>query len=73
MTNQGYAIALSFLICLITPSTSLATGISKPVFPSQDVRSTADELVQTGVQQFLDQKFDQLLSIANLAMEKQDY
>jgi len=62
MTNQGYAIALSFLICLITPSTSLATGISKPVFPSQDVRSTADELVQTGVQQFLDQKFDQAMA-----------
>jgi CHAT domain-containing protein/Tfp pilus assembly protein PilF len=63
MKSKGYAIAILFVIGLTTPITSWAAGISNPSIPSQDVRSPADELVQTGLHQFQSQKFD--LAIAS--------
>jgi CHAT domain-containing protein len=63
MKSKGYEIAILFAIGLTSPIAAFATGLSNPTIPSQDVRSTADELVQTGLQQFRAQKFD--LAIAS--------
>jgi len=63
MKSKGYAIAILFAICLTTPIASLAAGISNPAIPSQDGRSQADQLVQTGLKQFRTQQFD--LAIAS--------
>ncbi|WP_103666494.1 CHAT domain-containing tetratricopeptide repeat protein [Pseudanabaena sp. BC1403] len=63
MKNKIYLTAIASAILLITPSAVFATGLGNPAIPSQDVRSAADELVQTGLQQFRAQKFD--LAIAS--------
>ena len=63
MKNKIYLTAIASAILLITPSAVFATGFGNPAIPSQDVRSAADELVQTGLQQFRAQKFD--LAIAS--------
>ena len=62
MKSKGYEIAILFVIGLTSPIASWAAGISNPAIPSQDVRSPADELVQTGFQQFREQKFDLAIS-----------
>ncbi len=62
MKNKIYLTAIASAILLITPIATFATGISNPTLP-QDLRSQADELVQTGLQQFRSQKFD--LAIAS--------
>jgi hypothetical protein len=63
MKSKGFAIAILFAIGLTSPIAVLAAGIQNPTIPSQDARSSADELVQTGLQQFRAQKFD--LAIAS--------
>jgi CHAT domain-containing protein len=62
MKNKIYLIAIASAILLITPIAVFATGIRNPTIP-QDLRSPAEELVQTGLQQFRAQKFD--LAIAS--------
>jgi CHAT domain-containing protein len=62
MKINGYAIAILLAIGLTSPIAIFATEIRNPTFP-QDLRSQADELVQTGLQQFRAQKFD--LAIAS--------
>ncbi|GBO54467.1 high-affnity carbon uptake protein Hat/HatR [Pseudanabaena sp. lw0831] len=63
MKNKIYLTAIASAILLITPIAVLAAGIQNPTITSPDVRSPADELVQTGLQQFRAQKFD--LAIAS--------
>jgi CHAT domain-containing protein/tetratricopeptide (TPR) repeat protein len=63
MRNKIYLTLIASAVLLITPIAVLAAGIQNPTIPSPDVRSPADELVQTGLQQFRAQKFD--LAIAS--------
>jgi len=62
MKTKSYAIAILSAICLTTtllsPITSWAAGIANPAIPSAPTRSQADELVQTGIQQFRAKQFD---------------
>ena len=58
MKSKSYVIAILFAIGLTSPIAVFAAGIRNPTPPSHDVRSSADELVQTGLQQFRAQKFD---------------
>jgi CHAT domain-containing protein/Tfp pilus assembly protein PilF len=45
-------------ILLVSPIAVWAAGIANPVIPSTPTRSQADELVQTGIQQFRAKQFD---------------
>jgi CHAT domain-containing protein len=63
MKSKVYVLAILFVIGLTSPIAVIATGLRNPTIPPQDVRSPADELVQTGLQQFRAQKFD--LAIAS--------
>ncbi len=62
MKSKGYTIAILFATCLTMPIASLASGISNPALPSQDVGSQAEQLVQTGLQQFRAQQFDLMIA-----------
>lgn len=62
MKNKIYLTAIASAILLITPIAIFATESRNPTIP-QDLRSPAEELVQTGLQQFRAQKFD--LAIAS--------
>lgn len=62
MKSKSYAIAFLSAICLTTPIAmpiaSWAAGIANPAIPSAPTRSQAEELVQTGIQQFRAKQFD---------------
>ena len=62
MKAKSYAIAFLSAICLTTPIAmpiaSWAAGIANPAIPSAPTRSQAEELVQTGIQQFRAKQFD---------------
>ncbi len=58
MKTKSYAIAILSAIYLTMPIASWAAGIANPAIPSASTRSQADELVQTGIQQFRAKQFD---------------